>query len=103
MIPRSFLVGLTTTGVLLSTPAIVQPALAQRVVGVTPASNSTNVSPNASISGQFDTANAAAVDVNSVRIVLNGQDITSQSTITPNFFTYRPTQPLTAGVNQVRV
>jgi hypothetical protein len=105
---RSYLLGLSAIGVLLTTspmliaaPGVVQPAIAQRVVEVTPPSNSTNVSPNTFISGQFDTS--GTIDVNSVRISVNGQDVTSQSSITPNFFTYRPAQSLPPGTNQVRV
>lgn len=105
---RSYLLGLSAVGVLLTTspmlltaPGMVQPAIAQRVVEVTPPSNSTNVSPTAFISGQFD--NTGTIDTSSVRVFVNNQDVTSQSSVTPNFFTYRPTQNLPTGVNQVRV
>ena len=93
------LFALLTTMMLTSAIALPPTAWAQRVVEVNPALNSQNVSPTASISGQFD----ASVDTASVRIFVNGQDVTSRSTITRSFFSYRPEQPLPTGTVQVRV
>lgn len=95
------------TATLLTVSGLVVPshltnkAIAQRVVEMTPAMNSQNVSPDTSISGEFESN--PAVDVNSVRILVNGQDVTSSSTITRGFFTYRPAQPLSTGQVQVQV
>jgi hypothetical protein len=95
---------LAASGLLLSSIASPQQAaLAQRVVDVSPDVNSQSVPPDTSISGQFDTANTPAVDLNSVRIFVNNQDVTSRSTITRNFFSYRPDQPLPPGQSQVRI
>lgn len=94
---------LAVTGALLTSaisPALV---LAQRVVNVDPASNSQAALPDTSISGQFESANGASVDVSSVRILVNGQDVTSRSTITSTFFAYRPDQPFPPGPVQVQV
>ncbi len=91
--------GLSTLLVLGSTPA---PTLAQRVVNVSPEVNAPAVAPDASIVGQFDTS-TGAVRAGSVVILVNGQNVTSQSTIAPTFFTYRPATPFTPGPVQVQV
>jgi hypothetical protein len=77
--------------------------LAQRISDFSPAANSVNVSPNTSISGQFDTTTGIGIDLSTVKVFVNGRDVTSQSTISSKFFTYRPTQPLASGQVQVRV
>lgn len=41
------------------------------------------------ISGTFDDAGGVGVDTKSVRILLAGNDITSNATVTPQFFSYR--------------
>ena len=41
------------------------------------------------VSATFDDAGGVGIDTRTIRIVLNGLDITSNSTITPQFFTYR--------------
>lgn len=103
MMQKQFVTLLATTGFILS-PLMVPPiVLAQRVSDFSPAANSVNVSPSTSISGQFDTTTGTGVDLNSVKIFVNGRDVTSQSTITRSFFTYRPAQPLPPGQVQVRV
>jgi hypothetical protein len=78
-------------------------AIAQRVVNVEPAIDSRGISPTASISGQFETASGVTVDPSSVRLFVNGEDVTARSTITRNFFTYRPDSPFAPGTVQVRV
>ncbi|MCU0536600.1 MAG: hypothetical protein MUD14_22155 [Hydrococcus sp. Prado102] len=80
-----------------------QTALAQRVVDINPGLDSQNVPPDTSISGVFDTSNGTGVDVNSIKIFVNNADVTKNSTITKNFFSYRPTQPLKPGANTVRL
>lgn len=79
-----------------------RPALAQRVVDVTPGVSSEEVSADALISGVFDTS-SGSIDVSSVRLLVDGQDVTGSSAITANFFSYRPTQPLSPGQHQVQV
>lgn len=78
-------------------------AVAQRIVNVSPDIDAQSVASDVSISGQFDTSDGTAVDINSVKIYVNGQDVTRRSTITQNFFSYRPTQPLSPGEVDVRV
>jgi len=80
----------------------IRPALAQRIVDVTPSVNSQEVSADALVSGVFDTS-SGSVDVNSVRIFVDGRDVTNDSAITPNFFSYRPAQPLSPGQHQIQV
>jgi len=94
---KNLLASFAALGVVLSPVALSQTAFAQRLVDVEPAVNGQNVPSNTSISGEFDAGNGPAVDPGSVRILVNGQDVTAQSTITRNFFTYRPTQPFQAG------
>ena len=94
---------LAATGLLAGGLTIAPRAIAQRVVDVTPAPQNRQVDPAASISGVFNTTGAPGIEADSVRVFVNGQDVTRQSTITPNFFSYRPSQPLTAGETEVRV
>jgi hypothetical protein len=79
-------------GALLMGAGAFTPAMAQRVVNVSPEVNAQDIDPGASISGQFDTS-TGTVAVDSVMVFVNDQDVTSLSTITGNFFTYRPTSP----------
>ncbi|NEO27731.1 MAG: hypothetical protein F6K03_12790 [Kamptonema sp. SIO4C4] len=92
---------MTAAGLWLA-PWLGQPsAIAQRVVNVTPTTQ--NVAADSSISGQFDTSDGSTVDVDSVKIYLDDQEVTTQSTITPNFFSYRPSNALNPGTHNVRV
>jgi hypothetical protein len=77
-------------------------AIAQQVTNVNPTINSQSVAADSSIYGSFNT-NGGTVDPNSVRIFVNNRDVTRESVITGNFFSYRPTQSLSPGENQVRV
>ncbi len=98
-----FLTLLATAGCwisLLSVPVVV---LAQRVINVNPEINADNVVPDVSISGQFETSGSTTIDLESVEIYVNGDEVTNQSTITRNFFSYRPTQALPSGSVAVRV
>jgi hypothetical protein len=52
-----------------------------------------------SIGAQF----SHAVDPNSVRVLLDGNDITSRSNVTRNSFSYRPPAPYGFGTHEVRV
>jgi hypothetical protein len=87
----------------LNSPHLSPSLLAQRISDFSPASNSVNVSPSTSISGQFDTTTGIGIDLSTVKVFVNGRDVTSQSTITSKFFTYLSPQPLPPGQVQVRV
>jgi len=91
---------LAAAGGLLTASPLVTPAIAQRVTDVNPGIDTTDVTPDSSISGLFA---ESPVDPNAVQIFLNDTDVTAQSTITPNFFSYKPTSDLPAGENTVRV
>ena len=79
------------------------PLLAQQVTNVSPALNSDDVAADSSISGVFKKKNEVGINVNSVRIYVNDQDVTNQSTINPDFFSYRPNRPLSPGTNRVKL
>jgi len=79
------------------------PLLAQQVTNVSPALNSDDVAADSSISGVFKKKNGVGINVNSVRIYVNDQDVTNQSTINPDFFSYRPNRPLPPGTNRVKL
>lgn len=80
-----------------------QSALSQRVVNVNPSLDGQSVPPDTSIYGVFEPTDGVGVNPNSVKIFLNNQNVTSNSTITNNFFSYRPQQNLPSGSNTVRV
>jgi len=79
------------------------PLLAQQVTNVSPALNSDDVAADSSISGVFKKKNGVGINVNSVRIYVNDQDVTNQSTINSDFFSYRPNRPLSPGTNRVKL
>lgn len=78
------------------------PAHAQRIVDVTPAVSAQSVSADALVSGLFEES-GGTVDTTSVRLTVDGQDVTSDSSITSNFFSYRPTTPFSPGQHQVQL
>lgn len=78
------------------------PAQAQRIVDVTPGINAQAVSADALVSGLFEEP-SGTVDASSVRILLDGEDVTAASSITSSFFSYRPAQPLAPGSHQVQI
>lgn len=94
---------LAVTGIAVTSVFLPLSAQAQRVVGVNPGIETKGVSPNTSISGLFETDEGQAIDVDSVRIFINGKNVTEESTITPNFFSYRPDTAFSQGQNQVKV
>jgi hypothetical protein len=93
--------GLTAIAILVGSAMNSQIARGQWVADITP--HNRNVEANSSISGTFQTPGEAAIDISSVRIFLNGRDITVNSTINRSFFSYRPSQPLNSGEHIVRV
>ncbi|ACK69344.1 conserved hypothetical protein [Gloeothece citriformis PCC 7424] len=93
----------TITGAVLALGLGSQVALSQRIVNVNPSLNSQSVPPETSIYGVFEPTNGVGVDPQSVNIFLNNQNVTNRSTITNNFFSYRPQQNLPSGANTVRV
>ncbi|NJK99159.1 MAG: hypothetical protein HC910_00840 [Spirulinaceae cyanobacterium SM2_1_0] len=94
---------LASAGLALSPLLGTELAQAQRVVNVTPSGTNQAAPADSSISGVFDTSDGSRVDVSTVQIFVNDRNVTSQSTITPSFFSYRPSGPLPPGSNNVRV
>jgi hypothetical protein len=55
------------------------------------------------ISAVFDEGSGSGIDANSVIITVDGRNVMDQATVTSNFFTYRPAQPLSPGTHTIRV
>lgn len=73
------------------------------IVNVSPRHNETvPYSNNFAVSGTFDDERRRGIDARSVQIIFDGRDVTSQSSITSQNFSYRPTG-LTAGNHTVEV
>jgi hypothetical protein len=60
---------------------------------LSPREGDTVVGRGASVSGTFDDAGGVGVDPRSVRVMLSGRNVTAQSEITPQHFTYRADLP----------
>ncbi|ASC71312.1 uncharacterized protein XM38_022640 [Halomicronema hongdechloris C2206] len=88
---------------LLILPGWCLPAGAQRVTNVSPEVDSQGISPETSISGQFTPSDGVTVQPGTVTLMVHGEDVTDRSTITQNFFTYRPSQALPRGPVQVQI
>lgn len=94
--------GLLTTATLATLPLLTTaPSLAQRIVSATP--GGPGIAGNTPITWQFD--DFRLVNPQSIRVQLNGRDITNQVTATmaTGSFTYNPPQPLAAGNYTVQV
>jgi len=76
--------------------------VAPRIINPTPDPNSTiaAVRPNISVVSEDS---GSGVDPARVSMSVNGADVTAQATVTKNFATYRPQQPLQTGQNTVTV
>jgi methionine-rich copper-binding protein CopC len=92
---------LASASVLLPIAIAPQPSAAQQIVNATPAGQ--EVPNNSSITWKFD--NARLVNPNSLKVSLDGRDVTAQSFIdtNTNTFGYRPQQPLAPGSHTVQV
>jgi len=68
--------------------------------GPTPNSSVTNARPNiyAAFADQ-----GSGVDPSSVRLIVNGQDVTPEAQVTPYFVSFTPTAPLPAGAQTVQL
>ncbi len=89
----------------LSAPVVAWPQAETggiRLENLTPADGTEGVAPLPSISATF-AGGRAGVNAGSVRVILDETDVTGQSVITLQSFSYRPSRPLAAGVHRVRV
>ena len=76
--------------------------VAPRIINSTPGPNSTVAAVRPNISVVSDDS-CSGVDPARVRMSVNGTDVTAQATVTGNFTTYRPRQPLQTGQTNVTV
>jgi hypothetical protein len=78
-----------------------QMAMAQRVVNPSPAQGATEVEPLAPVSASFEALNGVGVKPESLRVYLDDRDVTNQSVVTQDFFSYRPSTELSEGDHDV--
>jgi hypothetical protein len=93
--PRALVIGAAVVG--LSG----LPARAQQITDPSPAQAATNVEPTSPISASFRSQDGVSVRPETVRVFVDGKDVTAESVITRDFFTYRPSQPLPPGRREV--
>lgn len=108
-----FTPGLRVTGTLQANGQTARAQLDQRLVNDNEPPSVTNVSPRdnenvassntLTISGAFDDARGTGVDPKSVKVIFDGKDVTAQSTVTAQNFSYHPTTSLAAGNHTVEV
>ena len=108
----NFTPGLHVTGTLQANGQTARAQLDQRLVNDNEPPVVSNVSPRdnenvpysntLSVSGTFDDARGTGVDPKSVKITFDGKDVTAQSTIAAQNFSYRPVN-LAAGNHTVEV
>ena len=107
-----FTPGLQVTGTLQANGQTARAQLDRRLVNDNEPPGVSNVSPRdnenvpyssaLTVSGTFDDARGTGVDPKSVKIAFDGKDVTAQSTIAPQNFSYRPAN-LAAGNHTVEV
>jgi hypothetical protein len=100
---RSLLIPLVGSSValgLLATPRLTH---AQQITDPSPAVAAVEVDPNSPISASFKPANGVSVRPETVKVFVDGKDVTSTAVITKDFFSYRPTTPLPPGEHDVLV
>ena len=108
-----FTPGLRVTGTLQANGQTARAQLDQRLVNDNEPPSVTNVSPRdnenvassntLTISGTFDDARGTGVDPKLVKVIFDGKDVTAQSTVTPQNFSYHPATSLAAGNHTVEV
>lgn len=74
-----------------------------KVAELSPAQGATTEGLRPLIYATVSDAGGVGVDPAATRVILDGQDVTSQATVTPAFFSLKPAQPLALGAHTVRV
>ncbi len=74
-----------------------------KVSGVSPGRSATTESDRPLIYATLSDEGGTGVDTNSVRIKVDGDDVTGQATVTPVFFNLTPTHALSVGAHTVQV
>ncbi len=87
----------------LLTGSFASPVSAQQVTNPNPAVSAEEVEPTSPISASFKPINGQAVVPNTVKVFVDDEDVTAGSVITGDFFSYRPTDPLSPGEHTVLV
>ena len=77
------------------------PVQAQQITDPSPGVGAMDVEPSTPITAAFRESNGVTVRPETVKVFVDDQDVTSQAVITRDFFSYRPTQPLSAGEHDV--
>ncbi|WP_017325692.1 hypothetical protein [Synechococcus sp. PCC 7336] len=94
---------LISTAAIATLALIPSAAIAQRITNPSPSQGTTNVDPSSAISASFSARNGNSIRPGSLRIFLDGTDVTAASVITADFFSYRPRNPLSPGNHTIRL
>lgn len=94
---KGLLVGLAATGLLVLPTAV----RAQRITNPSPSQGAQNVEPASSISASFEDLAGVGVKPETVKISVDGKDVTSQAVVTKDFFSYRPSAELAPGQHDI--
>ncbi len=86
---------------LIASLLVTTPAWAQRISNPSPAQGATNVEPQSPVSVTFAADNGVTVRPETVRLSIDGTDVTRSTVVTSDFLSYRPSQPFSAGPRQV--
>lgn len=77
------------------------PARAQQITDPSPGVGASQVEPASPITATFREANGVRVRPETVKVFLDDTEVTAQSVITQDFFSYRPNEPLSPGERNV--
>lgn len=94
---RGLLVGLSAVSLAMLPIA----AQAQRITNPSPSQGARNVEPASSISASFEELAGVTVRPETVKVTVDGRDVTRQSVITADFFSYRPASELSPGKHDI--
>jgi hypothetical protein len=87
--------------VMIGIGSLTLPVGAQQIANPSPAVNATNVNSDSAISAAFRPLNGVTLVPGSLKVLVDGKDVTRDSVITEDFFSYRPTQPFSPGSHEV--
>ena len=76
---------------------------APEVQNLTPLSDSSVAQARPGISATFNDGSGSGIDANSLKLVVNGKDVTADANVTGTFVSYRPGGPLPAGDTSVNL
>ncbi|MEO1132987.1 MAG: hypothetical protein AAFX40_09810, partial [Cyanobacteria bacterium J06639_1] len=93
------LVGAIVSAAVFGTTA--PPALAQRILNPNPAQGAQSVGTQPAISASFEALNGVDVQPDTMRVLLDGEDVSDRAVINSDFFSYRPSSPLAPGSHQI--